>query len=352
MADANQALSDLGWLWDQWIQKAALSAIVSDPGIGKTRFVIELCWRLYIACLMPDGSPNRFPAGTKTLWMLYDRNWRGVIRAATSFGLPLDAILLPTHKGKPLWLPDFDEPSTMDILRGMIEAHKPGALIIDSTTYASAYNTGKPNESKLAFDPIMDILMETDTAGIGIAHTNAQGGVLNLRMLERVRTKIVISRPDPEAPKRLRIECDKSDEKLPPAIGAEFTDTAVLYDHNPPSTPIAALRGRKATTSPGLAQFLEDFLQPGPAAVVDIVKAARDQGLLKSPTDEKPTPSISPLYDARKWYERAHQDKIIDEFLAPSSKRPVGKGKLIASSAQDLKHWQIIDKPDSERTTG
>jgi hypothetical protein len=179
----------------------------------------------------------------------------------------------------------------------------------------------------------MDVLMETNTAGLGITHTNAQGGILNRRLLERVRTKIVISRPDPSAPKRLRIECDKSDDKLPAPLGAAFTDTAVEYDRNPPSSPETP-RGRKPSSSPGMAEFLETFLQAGPAPVVEIVKAARDKGLLKAPTNDAPKPSISPLYNARGWFERSHPEKLIDEF------------SLSTASGGQLKHWAIVDKPE------
>ena len=188
----------------------------------------------------------------------------------------------------------------MEILRGFIDTHKPGWIVIDTTTYASMYNTGKPNEAKLAYDPIMDVLMMTGCPGLGLTHTNKEGGVLNRRFLERCRVKIEITRPDASCKERLRIEVTKSDDKYPPPIGAVFTDTGVTYDKQPPEVPEAPRRGRKPSTSPGLAVFLWEYLQAGPAFVADIVNAARDKGLLKAPTTQEPKPSISPLYDARR----------------------------------------------------
>jgi hypothetical protein len=336
LADAECVMGAETWAWELWVQIAALAAVVADAGLGKTFVVTDWCWRLWEGLPMPDGTPNPFPKGTKTLWLLYDRNWHGLIRNAKGMGLPREAILLPTHKKKPLWLPDFDDPRTMDILREFIDVHRPGYVIIDLTTYASAYNTGKPNESKIAFDPIMDVLMEKKTAGIGITHTNTQGGILNRRMLERVRTKIEITRPDPEQAERMKIECTKTDFKKPPALGAEIVDNKVVYDHSPPEVPAPVPRGRKPSTSPGLAEFLWQFLEPKPAAVVDIVKAARDKGLLKSPTAETPKPSISPLYDARDWVERLHPGKTIEESSATTD------------AGKTLKFWGIVDKPAPE----
>jgi hypothetical protein len=331
LTDAARKLGESGWGWDLWVQRGALTGVLSDAGIGKTRFVTEVCKRLYLGEPMPDGTANPFPPGTRTLWLLYDHNWRGLIRNAEAFGLPTDAIILPTRKEKPLWLPDFDSPKTMEILRRFIEVHNPGFVVIDSTTYASVWNTGKPNESKIAWDPILQVLEETNSTGVGIAHRNAQGGMLNRRLTERFRTVIELTNPDPDQPKKLRIEVTKSDDKHPPAIGAEFTDTAITYDHNPPEAPEPAPRGRKPSTSPGIGEFLWEFLQAGPAAVVSIVQAARDKRLLKQPTDDAPKPSISPLYDARVWIPRLHPGKQIHEF------------EVVTERGKNLKHWEIID---------
>jgi hypothetical protein len=336
LADADQSLGAAEWAWRYWALRGALAGVVADPGVGKTRVVCDWCKRLWTKDAMPDGTDNPFPPGTKTLWLLYDRNWRGLIRNARAFGLPLESIILPAQKDQPLFLPDFDDRKTMDILKRFIEVHTPGFVVIDSTTYASVWNTGKPNESKIAYDPIMDLLMDTNTAGVGITHTNAQGGVLNRRLLERLRTKVVISRPDPGQPSRLRIECDKSEDKLPPPLGAEFTDTAVVYDYTPPGAPAAPARGRKPTTSPGIADFLWTFLEAGPAPVMDIIQAARDRGLLKSQTQQEPKPSLSPLYDARGWITRLHPGKKIGEFSATTE-----RGKT-------LKHWEIIEASSDE----
>jgi hypothetical protein len=331
LIDGNKEMQDTAYAWDLWIPRGSITAIVAQPGIGKTRIVAEWCKRLWFKESMPDGIASAFPAFTKTLWMPYDRNWRGLVRSFTQFGVPLDAVLLPSHRKKPLWLPDFDKPETMDILRKFIEVHKPGWVVIDTTTYASAFNTGKPNEAKIAYDPIMDVLMESGCACLGLTHTNNEGGVLNKRFLERCRVRIDVTRPDPSCKDRLRLEVTKSDDKTPPPLGATFTDTAVVYDTRPPEAPEAPRRGPKPTAAPGLAEFLWEYLQAGPSPMVDIVNAARDKGLLKSPTTQEPKPSISPLYNAKEWVGRQHPGKVIDQFEQVS---PKGK---------KLQTWKIID---------
>lgn len=264
LADAETALGNDNYVWNLWIVHGAVTAVVADPGIGKTRVAAEWCKRLWFGEPMPDGSPNHFSAETKTLWLLYDRNWRGLVRAFKQFGVPREAILLPTRKNKPRWLPDFDKPETMDLLREFIVRHKPGLLVIDTTTYASIYNTGKPNEAKLAYDPLMDLVMETSIGALGLTHTNKEGGVLNRRFLERCRIQIMLSKPDPNQPNKLRVEVEKTDDIKPPALGATFTDSGVTYDQDAPVAAEGAARGRKPSTSPGLAQFLLEYLGTAP----------------------------------------------------------------------------------------
>lgn len=337
LADVDRVLDDTGYAWNLWITRGSLTAVVADPGCGKTRLVSDWCRRMWFGEPMPDGTPSPFPAGTKSLWLCYDRNWRGMVRTFKQFGVPIDqAVILPTRKGKPLFLPDFDSPETMLILREFIRVHTPGLLVIDTTTYASIYNTGKPNESKIAYDPIMDVLMETNQAGLGLTHTNKEGGVLNRRFLERCRVQIGITRPDPNSPKRIRVEVKKSDDNIPPAMGAEFNGTSVIYDHTPPAEPGPAPRGRPAKAAPGMADFLWEFLQLSPAPIVSIVDAARDKGLLKQPTAETPKPSISSLYDAKRWIERLHPGKYVHEF------------EMVTPKGKTLKHWEIADKPEDE----
>ncbi len=340
LADAAKELEDTAYAWDLWIPRSSITAIVAPPGVGKTRIVAEWCKRFWFNETMPDGVVSSFPACTKTLWLCYDRNWRGLIRSYTQFGAPMESVLLPARRGKALWLPDFDKPETMDLLREVIAVHKPGLVVIDTTTYASAFNTGKPNEAKIAYDPIMDVLMETRCPGLGLTHTNNEGGVLNKRFLERCRVRIDITRPDPACKDRLRVEVTKSDDKVPPPLGATFTDTAIVYDNKPPEAPEAPKRGRKPTMGPGMADFLWEYLQAGSACVVDIVGAARDKGLLKSPTKEEPKPSISPLYAARDWMTRQHPGKTIRQF------------DTTTSNGKTLKTWEIVDVDTTQPDTG
>ncbi len=328
LAHVESLLDQTPYLWNLWIPSGAITAIGAPPGVGKTRIVAEWCARLYRGEPMPDGSSSSAPAGSRTLWLCYDRNWRGLIRTFKQYAVPMDAVLLPTHRDRPLTIPDIDSQEAVAVLKRFAEVHKPAAIVIDTTTYSSALNTGKPNEAKRMYDALMDVLADTGLPCLALFHLNKEGELLNRRALERVRVKIDITIPDPATPSALRIEVAKTDDKRPPAIGAVMHDDRVEYDLSPPETAeLPSTRGRKPSSSVGLANFLREFLAERPAAVMDIINAARDAGLLKVPSPKDPKPSISPLYDARDWLER--QGVTIEDMQIP---RGIGRS---------LKAWGI-----------
>jgi hypothetical protein len=341
LADVERELGETTYAWEGWVPTGAVTSLFAPPGMGKTRTVVSWCHPWFFGGAMPDGSPSGVEPGSPTLWVCYDRNWRGLIRAARQVDLPIDkATILPTHRGRPLWIPDFDDGRTMGLLERLIRRHRPAAVVIDTFTYATAFNTAKANETKLALDPLMGVMAETRTACLALTHTNKDGESLNRRLRERCRVEIKLSAPDEALPNRLRLEVDKTDDRKPPPLGITMGDV-VAYDYAPPSAPSGlGRRGPEPRKTTGAAEWLWSYLQPGPAPVVEIVNAAREAGLLKSPTAGCPRPSLTTLYDARKRIARLHPGHDVDEFEATTR-----KGK-------PLKHWTIVKPADAAAEGG
>lgn len=315
LADVRKALGEMKYTWKGWIQPGTMTGLAADAGTGKTLVALALCKIAWNGNPWPDDSDNPLQARSRSLWLCYDRAWPGILRAVRKMGLPDEAIILPTSRGKPLWIPDLDDPRTIPLLERIIRKYEPWTVVIDTMTYATGNNVAKAHEAKLAYSPIMGVMAETNCSCISSTHLNSEGKVLNRRPVELCRTIIKLKAPNPDQNTRLRMWVDKTDDEKPEPLGVTIGgDRLVEFDDNPPEDDgTTKTRGPTPEKSTGFAEWLFNYLEPGPALMIDIIEAARDQKLLKSPTDQIPKPSISPLYNAKSRIPRIYHGWDIHE---------------------------------------
>jgi hypothetical protein len=238
-----------------WIQPGSITTLAAEPGTGKTLVALKICEMVWNHLPWPDGSEMTVPKGRPSLWLCYDRAWHGILRAAGKLGLPDEAILLPTTKGKPLWVPDLDDPRTVVLLERLIRKYQPWVLIIDTMTYATSANVAKAHEPKLAYSPLMGVMAETGCSCLSHTHLSSKGQVLNRRPRELSRIVLKLKAPDPESHKRLRFWIDKTDDEKPPPLGVTIGgDALVAFDDAPPvENPSTTSRGPQPEKSGGFA---------------------------------------------------------------------------------------------------
>ena len=87
LEDIARIVSSQPWRWRGWIASGVLNALASDPGIGKTRFALDLARRLWFGLPWPDGQPNDLPTGSRTLWIQGDRNFAEMLQCRPRFRL-------------------------------------------------------------------------------------------------------------------------------------------------------------------------------------------------------------------------------------------------------------------------
>src|SRR5579885_3630046 len=61
LADIARIISDQPWLWRGWLAAGVLNVVASEPGVGKTRFALDLARRLWLGLPWPDGQVNDRP---------------------------------------------------------------------------------------------------------------------------------------------------------------------------------------------------------------------------------------------------------------------------------------------------
>jgi hypothetical protein len=336
-------IGKLEHLWENWLVFGSLSMIWSKTKVGKTRFYIGLMKHLWLKLDFPDGATNPCPAGTKTIVIPYDRNHAEIASEMDLAGVPDEAAICPHDPSDPagVSLLSLTDPLMLEILEKILTDDQAVKLIVvDTLTYASEKSLSKPEDMKVILDGIMELAARFKVAVLLLIHENKEGEALGRRINERARVNMRLERYNEDDPTRLRLFVKESNFAKRPSLTVVHTDQGVTFEagQNAPSSPLStgkAQKGRPATTSPGMAEFLLKYLESGPAPVSQIIRTAQDTGLLKSPTATEPKPSTTPLYNARAWIDRMHLDKAIHEF------------EVTLPSGKILKHWELIDKANA-----
>jgi len=238
LEDIALIMSSQPWLWRGWIASGVFNALAADPGIGKTRFALDLARRLWFGVDWPDGQVNELPPGTRTLWVQGDRNFAEMLQCARDFGLPDEAVVLGSSPDDPLGGLNLDDPDALTALEGRIVDSAAALVTIDTTGMTTARNLTRPEEAREFFAPLIDIATRTKTPLWGLTHLSLNKEALGRRVAEKARVVIKMTQPDPEGqPNRRRLWVDKTAIQKPPPLGVTMMNDKNDYDSTPPKEP-------------------------------------------------------------------------------------------------------------------
>jgi hypothetical protein len=276
MADVAQTVTSQPWLWKGWLALGVLNAVAADPGVGKTRFAMDLARRLWFALSWPDGQPNTHPAGTKTLWVQGDRNFAEMLQLLRDYGMPEEAVALGSGPTEPFGSLDLDDPANLAAIGQRIQAAGVPLAIIDTVGMTTSRNLSRPDEAREFFAPIIEMGQQTGAAVLGLTHLSANKEALGRRIVEKARIVIKMTQPDPEGQRdRRRLWVDKTAVLKPPVLGVTMTTAGNEYDFNPPKEPesvyLASHKpGRQPTKVEECQSWLAERLTPNPVPVKDL----------------------------------------------------------------------------------
>jgi primase-polymerase (primpol)-like protein len=129
LADVAQDGANIDWLWEPWIQRGCLVGLISDAGIGKTRFCADLVRRIRHGLTWPDGSPMTLPPDAGILWVPSDGNHAELTDALAKMNVPLDSIHLNTTAEDLYGNTDLDRLIALQLLALRIEYLKPALVL-------------------------------------------------------------------------------------------------------------------------------------------------------------------------------------------------------------------------------
>jgi hypothetical protein len=310
LADIALMVSSQPWLWRNWIAASVLNAVAAEPGTGKTRFALDLAFRLWFKLPWPDGQTNEWPAETRTLWIPGDRNFAEMLQVARDFGLPEDAVALGTTPDEPMGGLNLDEEETLAALEEHIQAAKPAMVVIDTVGMVTSHNLCRPEEARAFFAPLIELANKTGVAFLGLTHLSANKEALGRRIVEKARVVLKMTQPDPEGQTdRRRLWVDKTAVVKPPALGVTMMGAGNQYDFNPPSEPEATTRKRGPAPEKleACKKWLTDKLTPNPLRVTDVRKESDKAGIAAATlyAAVKALAVEESTVDGRKWWTLA-----------------------------------------------
>jgi hypothetical protein len=281
LADVAKIVSAQPWLWKGWLALGVLNAVAADPGVGKTRFALDLARRLWFGLPWPDGQPASLAAGTRTLWVQGDRNFAEMLQAARDYGLPDDAVALGSAPDEPFGSLDLDDPDTLASLGDRIKAASVPLAVIDTVGMTTSRNLSRPDEAREFFAPIIELCQKTGVAILGLTHLSANKEALGRRIVEKARVVIKLTQPAPDAqPDRRRLWVDKTAVVKPPPLGITMGSAGNEYDFDPPkeSDPMPKRRGPAPEKLEECKTWLAAQLTPNPTRVSVVRKAGEQAG--------------------------------------------------------------------------
>ena len=228
------------WCWEGWFQFGVVNLLAAEGGLGKTRFVADLCRRVRHRLPWPDGTPTPEHDGPEVaMWVAADRNFGELVELSEAFGFG-DRIGYSGTRDEPTGGITLEGMADFVKLDQKVKAARPLFLVVDTAGGATSANLSKQEEARRFFAPLSDIAVRRHCCVVVITHLNASKAVLGKRAEERVRvvTRLTAENREPETVRRL--EVIKSNSLFPAPLGMRLGAAGNEYtadDVPPPPEP-------------------------------------------------------------------------------------------------------------------
>jgi hypothetical protein len=277
-ADIKASNMTTRWAWKGWIQLGATTCLAAEPGVGKTRFSMDLARRIYHALPWPDGEPATFEPGTKTLWIPADGQYAEMSDVPEQMGIPLEAVVMNARKSNPFTGTNLDKPEQLRDLERRIMRVKPALVFIDTVGMVTDKATYRPEDAKQVFKPFAEIAQRTGVGMVLVTHLSKGGEALGRRIVGATRQVIKLCKPETAEESRRRLWVDKTSTLKPPALGVTMKEACNEYDQNPPELlgdgSAGGNNGATGNMMPKATSWLKEMLESGPKPISQLVKDA------------------------------------------------------------------------------
>ena len=95
-AEVAQSIGEMVHLWENWLICGNINMLFSLPKVGKSRFYLALVKMAWFGTAWPDGAPNPWPPGRKSIIIPYDNNHAEIDKELKRWGVPDEAAICPS----------------------------------------------------------------------------------------------------------------------------------------------------------------------------------------------------------------------------------------------------------------
>lgn len=290
--DLKRADVSTQWVWDLWFQRSVVNLVAAEAGLGKTRFMADLCRRIAMKLPWPDGTPTpEWESQYIAMWVAADRNHGELLTLSEKFGFG-ERICYSGSKAVPLEGLNLNTMSDFHGLYRRLKAARPMFLIVDTAGGSTSYNLAKQEEARSFFSPLSDIAGRLNICVVVITHLNASKNVLGKRAEERVRVVLRMSAENRESKTPRRLEIVKSNSLFPEPLGMILGSEGNEYNDTPPVAPESGYGSPHASGSDSpergpptrvreCSEWLEQVLADRPRKLFELIKEAQSKGFDK-----------------------------------------------------------------------
>jgi len=288
-AELSELLSDIRFLWQNWIPYGMVTLLIAQPGLGKSAIALDLIKRVTEGSPMPLNNVAEAPCNV--VWVEAENAQQILMQRIGTMNIQANKIYMPIIDGSILNTPKLNNESHRNEIRRIVEAKKPSLLVIDSLGGAKDGGENKVEEVKPFFDFITALARDSEKLAIVLIHHFNKGSDENsVVKLNKVRGSSLISAAcrsiialEQPRPNEIKMELIKSNVASP----QKSLSLKMLFDENKQLT---GIRYGEYTPAPKVksktqkcAEWLTDILSASnaPIRVKDIIEKGKEQNFTK-----------------------------------------------------------------------
>lgn len=137
-----ETVQQVQWLWPGWLPRGQVSALIAEPGTGKSALALWLggCAAQALppgeALVWPDGQPIASSDQKAVIWCEAESRWAGHKTRADELKLPIDSFYSAVPYDRPFRL---DSQSDLNDLEHAIQELNPALVVVDSLAAAHSH---------------------------------------------------------------------------------------------------------------------------------------------------------------------------------------------------------------------